>query len=430
MAKKRKARKPVVITVRRTGETAEGAGSTAVAASPRRGMSRYGRRAAAKLEGAVDTARKGAAKVTTVLKEEPIRVLVGTLAGNAEGKLTGDIIHEHALKNPDGYVAKHEAGSHVIVAVGEAAIGTVAALMKGSKTNTLRRYVFQAAAAGFSNHMGQAIAIDRAAKKPLPPPTPTKKTEGPNDPFDTSGEGTGASLRMQRRRALAQSVANAMRAEDPKGAGTEGPELDSYIADLMDDVAADVQGMDEALEQTGLLPLAAAAAAPQLIQALAQLLKLQKQGGQAEVMAEQATGGIPVTKAVLELEGEAPEVMGAEVGISKAAALRKERRQLKSEVRREQRYAKRDFRDAQRREREDLKRAGKRGGTEAQVQILREQAASMRPAAAPARPRPIIVRAAPADYYAQVESDEDPPLIVVPTDDEVIEYTEGIRFRR
>lgn len=424
MARRRKRagtrRKPVSITVHRTGAAPESSGPKSI-------RRRYRRTATAAVNGVASAARKGAAAARQALKAEPTRAAVGLVVGNVAAKVAGDMIHESALKTPGGSAAKHEAGLNLAVSAGAAVVGIAAALMSGgTKKGEVARYVVHTAENAASHSLGAANAIARQNKKPVPIPT----TSGDDDPFGTDGGDTGAPRRQRvaaRRKAIASRVAQAMRKEDPSGAGTEGPELEGYLEGLLEDVSGEIEGAEEAIAETGVLPLAAAAALsnPETVKALARLIKLRLDKREIEdVKAEQATGAVPVTMAVLELEGYAPEDMSVETGISEARQLRKEHRQLKREARqlkRQDRRANRKDRRAARKEARIVRLDQKNEPLRVKVDEGRERAQARR------EQRPLVIQTVRRSAAAQLpeedeEGSEELPIIVIPSDDEVAEY--------
>lgn len=416
MARRRKTgKKPVIITVRKTagtGETGTHAPRRSKSVSHYKGPSR----AVTRLTGAVSSARKAASRANQLMQSESTRVGVGTLIGAGVGKVATDMIHESAAKTPTGYAAKNEAASNLIISGVAAAAGIATALM--GRQSQLKRYAVQTLSHTASFAAGSANAISNQKKKPVS----VVATSGADDPFVTD-DGLGAPRRqnvMQRRQLLASRIAQALRREDPDGAGTEGPELEEYTAGLVDDMADEVSGLDDSVEGTGFLPMMAAKGfKPGFLQALATLVKTTQPDGVSEIRAKQDQGEAPVTAAVLDVEGEPIQ---EETGITifgRSKAQRTKARQL----RRERRKLKRELRKAKRRGRA----AAKDAGLKAEVQALRAQLTPPRPAA-----QPMQYAQDGEGFEGEEQLDEYgnlPPLIVIPTDDQIQDVSSGrVRF--
>lgn len=391
-------------------------GMTPQPAPRRRSMGRYkrsrrGTSGSSGTGGIAASARKAASTARKVASEEPMRAGVGFVAGNVIGKVAGDMIHDQALetakKTPEK-AAEQARNRNLYGGVMLGATALASALIGGK--STVRKYILHTALNGSSHMLGESAAIDRQMQKPLPPKATqgTDGTEG-NDPFDGRDE-TGASRRervAKRRQAYAKKIAAHMRAEDPDGTATEGPELEGYLEGLLEDAGNRIEGAEDAMAETGVLPLLAAAALnPETIKALSKLINLAKPEGEKEVKAAQQQGQQPVTAAVLELEGVDPDEVGASAK-EQARALRAEAKRLEK--------AEAQKRRAERIQRRQERRAARKG----QPLTIQPQAQAL-----PA-PAPVIIR----EVVRTVSPQADDPIIVVPTDDEVMDVAEGRPLR-
>jgi len=417
MAKRRSKKAPLTVTVRRVGEVGK---PPSVAGKKGKMGYRGPSMAMTRMTGAVSSARKAAARAGQIARQEPTRVAVGTLAGSVAGKIGADMLHDSAVKTPNGTIGKNEAMSNAAAGGIAAAAGVAVALM-GPQSVT-KRYAVQTLSHVASFMAGSANAIRNAKKTPVPAVAGMD-----DDPFRPDGGDTGAPRRQraqQRRQMIASKMAAQLRAEDPAGAGTEGrSELEEYCAGVVDDAIEDVEGLRDVLmtedgEETG-FPLAAAAMGKLVKKILGLLKKEQKKENDEPSM----------TDTVLELEGMAPEEFD-EVGKSAALKdLRRERKQLKKDVRREKRAARkagRQERRAAKKERREEKKEWKAEKPlserkEAKLERKEEKLDALRAKAG----RPVIIRTVPAEPEYEYDEEGEPLVIMLPTDEEIEMVAEG-----